>query len=177
LSYGSLEPLEGTGIHANITQAKTFIDEYLGDTLEETVNSGSINLYNKRIGHLYDDTKDFINMHYMGGRTDSEFWKYVSSGATQTDFVKDLLETAKSRIPNWNDFIRCHRGVGWELYCYVMSGIGRLDHKVLEKLFTEETWHQTAYHFNDLRSKLDQEYPYFQPFPVFVDYFRSIRNN
>lgn len=177
LSYGFLEPLEGTGIHANITQAKTFIDEYLGDTMEETVNSGSINLYNKRIGQLYDDTKDFINMHYMGGRTDSEFWKYVSSGATQTDFVRDLLETAKSRIPNWNDFIRCHRGVGWELYCYVMSGIGRLDHKVLEKLFNEETWHQTAYHFNDLRSKLDQEYSYFQPFPVFVDYFRSIRNN
>jgi len=177
LSYGFLEPLEGTGIHANITQAKTFIDEYLTDTLEGTVNQGSINLYNKRIGHLYDDTKDFINMHYMGGRTDSEFWRYVSSGATQTDFVRDLLETAKHRIPSWGDFIRCHKGVGWELYCYVMAGIGKLDRQVLQQLFTRETWEQTAYHFDKLRAGLDQEYVHFQTFPVFVEYFRSMRTN
>jgi tryptophan halogenase len=175
LSYGFLEPLEGTGIHANITQTKTFIDEYLGDTLEETVNPGSVNLYNKRIGHLYDDTKDFINMHYMGGRTDSEFWKYVSSGATQTDFVRDLLETAKVRIPSWNDFIRCHRGVGWELYCYVMAGIGKLDKSQLEKLFDTESWHQTKFQYNSILNTLDQEYRFYQPFPVFVDHFRQLR--
>ena len=175
LSYGFLEPLEGTGIHANITQAKTFIDEYLGDTLEETVNLGSINLYNRRIGQLYDDTKDFINMHYMGGRTDSEFWRYVSSGATQTDFVKDLLETAKSRVPSWNDFIRCHRGVGWELYCYVMSGIGKLDKSLARKSFDEQSFNETAFNFYKLRASLEQEYRYFQSFSVFVDHFRSLR--
>ncbi len=175
LSYGFLEPLEGTGIHANITQTKTFIDEYLGNTIEETVNAGSINLYNRRIGQLYDDTKDFINMHYMGGRTDSEFWRYVSSGATQTDFVKDLLETAKSRVPSWNDFIRCHRGVGWELYCYVMAGLGRLDKNLARKSFTEQTYNETSFNFYKLTSSLEQEYRYFQPFSVFVDHFRSLR--
>lgn len=175
LSYGFLEPLEGTGIHANITQTKTFIDEYLGNTIEETVNTGSINLYNRRIGQLYDDTKDFINMHYMGGRTDSEFWRYVSSGATQTDFVKDLLETAKSRVPSWNDFIRCHRGVGWELYCYVMAGLGRLDKNLARKSFTEQSFNETSFNFYKLTSSLEQEYRYFQPFSVFVDHFRSLR--
>ena len=113
----------------------------------------------------------------MGGRTDSEFWRYVSSGATQTDFVRDLLETAKHRIPSWGDFVRCHKGVGWELYCYVMAGIGKLDRQVLEKLFTRETWEQTAYHFDTLRASLGQEYIHFQTFPVFVEYFRSMRNN
>jgi flavin-dependent dehydrogenase len=177
LSYGFLEPLEGTGIHANITQAKSFIDEYLCDTIENTVNEGSINLYNKRIGQLYDDTKDFINLHYMGGRQDSEFWRYVSSGATQTDFVRDILETAKSRMPSWNDFIRCHRGVGWELYCYVMAGIGRLNAEETRKMFTRETWMNSELQFNHLRASLEQEYTYYQPFSVFVDYYRSLRQS
>jgi tryptophan halogenase len=177
LSYGFLEPLEGTGIHANITQTKTFIDEYLGDTIDNTVNQGSINLYNRRIGQLYDDTKDFINLHYMGGRTDSEFWKYIDSGETQTDFVRDILETAKVRIPSWNDFIRCHRGVGWELYCYVMAGIGRLNKVQIESMFNKETWHQAALEFNNIRFNLEKEYRDYQPFEVFVDHYRSLRKH
>jgi flavin-dependent dehydrogenase len=177
LSYGFLEPLEGTGIHANITQTKTFIDEFLGNTLEETVNEGSMNLYNRRIGQLYDDTKDFINIHYMGGRTDSEFWKYVSSGATQTDFVRDLLETAKVRVPSWNDFVRCHRGVGWELYCYVMAGIGRLNPRIAKQSFTDSEWNQAISQFTNIQHSLEQEYRFFQPFPVFVDYYRSLRQS
>jgi hypothetical protein len=111
----------------------------------------------------------------MGGRTDSEFWKYIASGETQTDFVRDILETAKVRIPSWNDFIRCHRGVGWELYCYVLAGIGRLNKSQIEAMFNNETWHQSSLEFNNIRFNLEKEYKDYQPFSVFVDHYRNLR--
>jgi hypothetical protein len=66
-------------------------------------------------------------MHYQGGRTDSEFWRYISSGATQTDFVKTLLTTAQARLLNANDFPRYWGVAGWSLYSWVMGGLGLFD--------------------------------------------------
>ena len=39
--------------------------------------------------------KDFLVAHYTCGRKDTEFWKYINSGATATDFVKSMHEVCK----------------------------------------------------------------------------------
>jgi tryptophan halogenase len=87
LSAAFAEPLEATSIHSTIVQLNRFVFEYLKPTVELTTNSGSINSYNRTVNRMYDDFKDFLVLHYMGGRSDSEFWKYISSGATKTEFV------------------------------------------------------------------------------------------
>ena len=130
LSSSFLEPLEATSIHTSIVQIKVLFAEYITDRIETTLNPGSISLYNKRWSQQLDDLKDFLVMHYQGGRTDSEFWRYISSGATQTDFVKTLLITAQDRLLNANDFPRYWGVAGWSLYSWVMGGLGLFENVV-----------------------------------------------
>jgi tryptophan halogenase len=127
LSSSFLEPLEATSIHTSIVQIKMLFTEYITDHIETTLNPGTISLYNGRWSRQIDDLKDFLVMHYQGGRTDSEFWRYISSGATQTDFVKTLLTTAQARLLNANDFPRYWGVAGWSLYSWVMAGLGLFD--------------------------------------------------
>jgi len=142
LSSSFLEPLEATSIHTSIVQIKMLFAEYITDRIETTLNPGTIALYNGRWSRQIDDLKDFLVMHYQGGRTDSEFWRYVSSGATQTDFVKTLLTTAQARLLNANDFPRYWGVAGWSLYSWVMGGLGLFDqveyNQNLDHVFEQE---------------------------------------
>ena len=126
LSSAFLEPLEATSIHTTIAQITWFAFEFLKPSLIDTVNSSSIAMYNKRTRRIFDDTKDFLVAHYMGGRKDSEFWKYIDNGATKTEFVEHLLETCKSRLPSINDFPEYYGSIGWPLYSHVLAGIDRI---------------------------------------------------
>jgi tryptophan halogenase len=116
------EPLEATSIHSTIVQLLSLTFEYMKLTKEETCNPASIKMYNKHTARMYDDFKDFLNIHYMGGRTDSEFWKYIAAGTTQTDNTRDLLEMANTKCPTNSNFNQYRGGVDWGLYSYVMFG-------------------------------------------------------
>lgn len=181
LSSAFLEPLEATSIHSSIVQARMFIFEYLKPTLEETINPGSINIHNDRVRKMYDDVKDFLVMHYMGGRDDSEFWKYIKSGATQTEFVKNLLAMAKSKIPTTHDFPGYFGSAGWPLYSYVMAGLHLLDKDLARKELdfnllgygplepiTANTYYETLYQWREESSQ-------WASFNQFVEHFRDLR--
>ena len=127
------EPLEATSIHTTIVQLESFVTQYLKSTAEDTINDGSINIYNKRMAQMYDDIKDFLVVHYQGGRKDSEFWKMISSGKTQTEFVKNLLDMCKTKIPSYTDFNTYFRALDWPLYSYVLAGLGIITPEVAQK--------------------------------------------
>jgi Tryptophan halogenase len=127
LSSAFLEPLEATSIHSTIVQGHNLVYEYLKDDIIDTMNEGSRRIYNQRTSALYDDIKDFLILHYMGGRNDSEFWKMISSGVTKTPFVDTLLHMGKSKIPTFNDFPNYSGSAGWPLYSYVMAGLNLLN--------------------------------------------------
>jgi len=126
LSAAFAEPLEATSIHSTIVQLQSFIFEYLRDTQDETCNQGSINIYNRRIAKMYDDFKDFLVLHYTGQRTDSEFWRWLNTGETHTDTVKNLLELQKTRHIQPTDLDGYHGYAGAGLYNWVMAGLGHL---------------------------------------------------
>ena len=127
------EPLEATSIHTTIIQIKHFVFGCLGETKEETCNIGTVDDYNKKNAHLYDTMKDFLVAHYTCGRKDTEFWKYINSGATATDFVKSMHEVCKHRVPNATLFPRPEGGAGWPLWSYVLAGTGKLTAEVAQK--------------------------------------------
>jgi hypothetical protein len=110
-----------------------FIFEFLKLDINDTVNPGSVNIYNNRTSQMYDDFKDFLVVHYMGGRTDSEFWKYIATGATQTDFVKDVLLMCNHRMPSNNDFKKYFGSTDWGLWSYVLAGTGKLSSETCKK--------------------------------------------
>jgi tryptophan halogenase len=142
LSAAFAEPLEATSIHSTIVQLTKFVFEYLKPTADLTINQGSINAYNRTVNRMYDDFKEFLVLHYMGGRTDSEFWKYISSGATQTEFVKDIIEMSKSKIPTFNDFNEYYGAAGWPLWAWVLAGTNNLSASVSRQ---ELNWHVPGY--------------------------------
>jgi tryptophan halogenase len=182
LSSAFLEPLEATSIHSTLCQIKWFTDEFLQTTFEHTVNPGSIELYNSRVRRLFDDTRDFLVMHYMGGRTDSEFWRYIASGATKSDYVTNLIEMSKSRTPTKQDFPGYFGAAGWGLYSHVMIGIGVLDQDTCRRTLDLHLQN------DDFQSSiLENEYTIYQQFMYdhldkmmsydeFINYFRSIRS-
>jgi tryptophan halogenase len=124
------EPLEATSIHSTIVQLNMFIWDYLRDTVDETVVSGNLNTYNRRAQGMYDDFKDFLVLHYQTQRRDSEFWKYVTSGATITPFVQDVLSMSRHKLVSANDFRQFYGYAGASLWNWVLAGLGYIDQHV-----------------------------------------------
>jgi len=127
------EPLEATSIHTTIMQLKHFVFGCLSNTAEITCNDAQIDSYNNINGHLYDTVKDFLVAHYTCGRNDTEFWKYIDSGATITPFVEDIHAMCKHRVPNATLFPRQEGSAGWPLWSYVLAGTGKLSDEVCRK--------------------------------------------
>ena len=125
LSSAFTEPLEATSVHSIIIQMLNFVFEYLKPTLEETINPSCINHYNMRTGKMYDDFKDFLVGHYLGGRTDTEFWRHITNGGTMTPFTEDIVGMCKTRMPTQNDFNEYPGAAGWHLWQFVLAGIGK----------------------------------------------------
>lgn len=181
LATAFLEPLEATSIHTTIVQSQSFIFEFLKPTIEETLNDGSRNIFNHRMRKMYDDVKDFLVMHYMGGRNDSEFWKYIKTGATRTEFVSNLLEMAKVKMPTINDFPNYNGSAGWPLYSYVMAGLNLFNKDVaINELNLEMPGYGplrpvTANSYYDMQDHWRNESSKCYSYKDFIKYFRDLR--
>lgn len=127
------EPLEATSIHTTIMQLKHFIFSCLGQTDQETCNPGQVENYNEVNGNLYDNMKDFLVAHYTCGRNDTEFWKYIDSGATMTPFVENMRGLCKHRVPNTSMFPKQEGSAGWPLWSFVLAGTGQLTDDVARR--------------------------------------------
>ena len=148
------EPLEATSIHSTLVQLTTFIFDYLRDTKQETVNFGSQNIYNKRMGMMYDDFKDFLVLHYQTKRKDTKFWKYVTSGETRTDVVNNILELSKTRIPKGCDFNSYYGSAGSCLWNWILIGLGYINR---EQGINELNFHGTSDELINVMYKLYTE--------------------
>lgn len=126
LSAAFAEPLEATSIHSTIVQLHHFVFEYLQSTQAETVNPGSVSIYNRRIAKMYDDFKDFLVLHYVTERRDTEFWRWMATGETLTDRVRELLELQKTRSLFPCDFDQYYGSAGASLHNWVSSGLGHI---------------------------------------------------
>ena len=96
LSSCFLEPLESTGIYfiyAAIYQlAKHFPDRSLNPTL--------IDRFNKEIETMFDDSRDFIQLHYLTTmREDTPFWCANKHELRLSENIKYKLETFKAGLP------------------------------------------------------------------------------
>lgn len=127
------EPLEATSIHTTIMQLKHFIFSCLGQTNQETCNPGQVENYNEVNGNLYDNMKDFLVAHYTCGRNDTEFWKYIDSGATMTPFVENMRGLCTHRVPNTSMFPKQEGSAGWPLWSFVLAGTGQLTDEVARR--------------------------------------------
>ena len=132
LSSTFLEPLEATSIHSQILQTLS-LSAAIKPTKNATLQEKSINSYNEHFAFMYDTFRDFLVAHYICGRDDSEFWKYIATGETMTDFVKDMIEMSKYRMPGRYNFPLFQGCAGWSLWSYVLAGTGNITPEVALK--------------------------------------------
>ena len=128
LASGFVEPLEATSIHATKLQVDALIEALNNNSSQED--------YNKNMGIVYDDIKDFILLHYLGGRTDTKFWQHCSSGDILTDRVKDILEIASHRMLTEDDIPNPYNHLSYRAWNHVLAGLGKFSKEVAEKSIT-----------------------------------------
>lgn len=100
LSASFIEPLEATNIGTAIQQALAFVN-HIG--LYEPNSNAVQESYNRKFEKVFENTVDFVQLHYFTKRNDSEFWKN-SHNIKKTDFNEATLELFKKKIPLWTDF-------------------------------------------------------------------------
>jgi len=133
LSAAFAEPLEATSIHTTILQLRSFVFEYLRNTKEETCNEGSIYSYNKKMLKIYDDMMNFINIHYVGKRNDSDFWKWIFTGEIFTDQTKEFLKMQKHKSISFADLENYYGSAGPDLYNWIMAGLKIINKDLAKK--------------------------------------------
>lgn len=98
LSGGFIEPLESTGL-ATITGA---IYELAARIKQKYFTIQDINMFNSIMVSVYEDTIDFINMHYAYSDFDTPFWNFVKSTHIPSKtllWYRRLIEDGE-RLPN-----------------------------------------------------------------------------
>jgi len=139
LSSCFVEPLESTGIYfiyAAIYQlAKHFPDK--------SFDPGLIDSFNREIEVMFDDSRDFIQVHYLTTqREDTAFWRANRHELRLSDSVKEKLELYRAGLTvnmplsdadSYYGNFECEFRNFWtnsNFYC-VMAGMGRVPERSL----------------------------------------------
>lgn len=136
LAAAFAEPLEATSIHSTIIQIQGFVLNFLKATREQTCNPGSISMYNNRMTKMYDDFKDFLVLHYMTNRDDTPFWKWINTGETASERVKEVIEMSKVRLLMRNDFLDYYGSAGYTLFNWILCGLGYMTKETAKEELT-----------------------------------------
>jgi hypothetical protein len=82
---------------------------------------------------MFDSLKDFIVLHYLTKRNDTEFWIQSRKFAEDNKTVGLISEIVKNRLINLSDI---DSGVGYaqaELYNWILCGLGHYDSDIARK--------------------------------------------
>ena len=97
--------------------------------------------YNKSMTSVWDDIKDFIVMHYITPRKDTEFWIEASSEKRRSEELKNKLAVWKTRMPRTTDYKgRLNDNfydLGNTLWMQVLLGMKLLDPKIANDELTQ----------------------------------------
>lgn len=97
LSASFVEPLEATSIGTSIQQAFMLVNRIIN------YNDSVIDIYNKEVEEILLDIRDFVALHYVTERRDTDFWKAVSNIPLPPNLEK-WLPVWKHRMPTESDF-------------------------------------------------------------------------
>jgi hypothetical protein len=127
LSSSFLEPLEATSIHGSVVQLMLFAQRYL--KTPSAMTAADRDDYNRRFGRQVDDFRTFINTHYLGGRSDTPFWREFAQNRTHEE-TRERLELWRREMPRREHFPAFLNGlphVEAQLYYPVLEGLKLLD--------------------------------------------------
>lgn len=132
LSGSFIEPLEATNIGTTIYQIKALLPSLVcwrpgAEQIE--------NRYNKIFDEVSSNILDFVQIHYISQREDTEFWKWCKYDMPLTDFNQETLDYFKKNFVNYNFFHRNQYELFDELdWAQVMHGLQLFDMDSINQL-------------------------------------------
>lgn len=97
ISANFVEPLEATSIGTSIQQIFLLMHR-LPNYTEETIDR-----YNQDVAEILLNIRDFVILHYITKKENTEFWKYLKT-VEIPDTLKSNLERWKNNLPIEDDF-------------------------------------------------------------------------
>lgn len=167
LSSHFLEPLQATSIHISLISLSNLLLHHLKSKESISFELDRCN-YNSEVNVMIDDYKDFIQMHYLTGRKDTPFWKFVTNEMIVTDKNKEYLEISKYRLLNMFDVERKHGTPGWPLWCHIMYNAGLFKN---EDIINELKYHHKLNDSEEQIKKMIMHYNKFKQSLVPTDEF------
>lgn len=145
LSAGFLEPLESTGIHLSQVGVEMFLRLFTMHGDQEATRT----FYNRRMSRIYDEVRDFVQLHYtLSQRDDTDFWKAARSAAMTRDLEDRLsLYDETGRIGEVHS-----EAFPDSSYYHILSGSNRLPQRA--SAMTESV---STPQLNDLFRAIDEQ--------------------
>jgi len=129
LAQNFLEPLQATSIHTSIISVANLIFHYMKG---EVIYWEDRSKYNKLISDTIDDYKDFIQMHYLTGRQDTPFWKFVTNELKVSDKNKYLKNASRFRTITPFDIQQSHGSAAYPLWCHILDNSGCYERDIIK---------------------------------------------
>ena len=149
LSASFVEPLEASSIGNSILQAFGLCDMLEGWYLDRSIAE----VYNKKFTACFDNIVDFVQLHYMTKRNDTEFWKSLPERMVKTDFIEANLELFKKSLPQMYKFGEMYTMFSAPNWAQVMAGLDLYD-----KDFLRDRLIQTHGNVKDAQLKIYEDY-------------------
>jgi hypothetical protein len=129
LSANFIEPLEATSIGTSIQQSFLLMHR-LPNYTQDTIDT-----YNSDVGDILTNLRDFVILHYVTKRDDTQFWKDIQK-IELPDTLKKKLKRWKDNLPVEEDFNKVSKYVLFREtnHIHIMHGLGLFDQ---EKIKTE----------------------------------------
>ena len=130
LSASFVEPLEASSIGTSIQQAFLLASRLHG------YNQASIEKYNQEVNAILDNIRDFVLLHYLTDRDDTDFWR----DARNVELPKSLehnLKIWKNKLPIAGDLNTGSKNVLFNEYNHaiVLHGLGLFDTESIKQQF------------------------------------------
>lgn len=118
LASSFVEPLESTTIFLIEYQLASLVSHFPASKVDHVRSDW----YNKEVGSMYDEIRDFIVMHYiLTKRTDSEFWRRVQEETVIPSSLEEKIERFRSGVITVDGLT--HNIFESRSYASVMSGM------------------------------------------------------
>lgn len=130
LSASFIEPLEASSIGTTIQQSFLLASRIVNYT------PASIDRYNIEVQAILDNIRDFVAVHYITNRNDTDFWKDLKS-IEIPDTLKANLEIWKHRLPIIEDLTSHTKRILFNEYNYaiVLHGIDHFNVDSIKKQY------------------------------------------
>jgi tryptophan halogenase len=133
LSSGFIEPLEATSIGVTVLGLEYIFSDLLNLQLKNTDIAKRYNFFMKEIN---DEISDFLYLHYMSGRKDTEFWKHFTLENAPVN-IKNMLTQWSYSFPKDYPSIYLNKFFASYSWLEVALGIGVVPQEVINSFVVE----------------------------------------